>query len=214
MRLQRSARILGAAIVALTLGCAPAGAATAQWTVPGLDMSSQAAVALNGAELPEVTGGVDLDSYMGTWQQVAAIPQPYTLQCVKNTTAQYQRLNDTTVSVKNACEDFFGKRSVVEGKARVKGPASLRVAFGNVPFQSAEGPVNYRVTYFNADKTIAVVGDPGRKSGFVLSRTASLNAAQWSQVRDAIAQRGWNPCFFLTTPTQGGRPDVKPLCTL
>lgn len=170
--------------------------------------------ALPGDELPEIDEAVDLERYAGTWYQVAALPQPYTLQCAYDTTADYGVIDDTTISVNNSCGTVFGGRSSIEGTATVRSHASLRVNFPGVPFQDPEGATNYRVTYLAEDYSLAIVGDPSRFSGFVLSRTPELSAETWSQVRSIIESRGWNSCTFLTVPAAGGRGDVTPLCTL
>ncbi|MDO5511733.1 lipocalin family protein [Corynebacterium sp.] len=167
---------------------------------------------LPGGELSEIDGAVDLERYAGKWYQVAALPQPYTLQCTNNTTAEYGVIDDSTISVRNSCGTPFGP-SVIEGTASVRSDASLRVNFPGVPFQDENGAVNYRVTHLEEDYSLAVVGDPNRLSGFVLSRTPNLSPQQWSQVRGIVDSRGWNSCTFLTVPMAGGRGDVAPLCT-
>lgn len=164
-------------------------------------------------ELPEIDEPVDLERYAGRWYQVAALPQPYSLQCAHDTTAEYEVLNDSTISVRNSCGTLVGPDSVIEGTATIRSDASLRVNFPDVPFQDPNGPVNYRVTYLADDYSLAIVGDPNRNSGFVLSRTPDLSPAQWSQVRNTVEARGWWSCAFLTVPMAGGRGDVVPLCT-
>lgn len=165
------------------------------------------------SELPEVTTPVDLERYAGTWYQVAAVPQPYTLQCVRDTTAEYGIIDATTVSVRNTCGTPLGQKSSIEGTATPLSDASLRVTFPGVPFQDPNGPANYRVTYLADDYSLAIVGDPNRLSGFVLSRTPGLTPEQWGQVRGVVESRGWWSCAFLTVPTAGGREDIAPLCT-
>lgn len=163
--------------------------------------------------LPEIDHKVDLERYAGTWYQVAALPQPYTLQCAHDTTAEYEVIDEQTISVRNSCGTLVGPDSVIEGTATVRSDASLRVNFPGVPFQDPNGPANYRVTYLDEDYNLAVVGDPDRLSGFVLSRTPNLTPQQWSQVRQIVESRGWWSCAFLTVPMAGGRGDVAPLCT-
>ena len=171
---------------------------------------------VGGAELEQVES-VDLDRYAGEWFQVAAVPQPYTLQCTNDTRAEYAITAPGTVSVRNSCGSAFNSDSVIEGEATVRDTAtnaSLRVNFPMVPFQDENGPVNYRITYLAPDYSLAVVGDPTRSSGFVLSREPALDAQQWATVRDVVADRGWWSCAFLTVPMSGGRGDVTPLCLL
>ena len=171
---------------------------------------------IGGPELSQVDS-VDLERYKGEWFQVAAIPQPYTLQCTNDTKAEYEITEPGTVSVRNTCGSAISSDSVIEGEAKVRDAAtnaSLRVNFPGVPFQDENGPVNYRITYLKSDYSLAIVGDPTRSSGFVLSRQPSLSAETWAEVRDVIEDRGWWSCAFLTVPMVGGKGDAAPLCLL
>lgn len=171
---------------------------------------------IGGPELTQVPH-VDPARYAGDWFQVAAVPQPFTLQCARDTTAHYEVTAPTTLSVRNAWTTAGGAPSGIEGSAEVVDAAtnaSLRVTFPGVPFQSPDAPPNYRISYLADDYSLAVVGDPARTSGFVLSRTPSLTAEQWATVRSTVQDRGWWDCAFLTTPQVGGRADTSPLCTI
>ncbi|NLZ56863.1 MAG: lipocalin family protein [Corynebacterium sp.] len=163
--------------------------------------------------LQEIDQKVDLERYAGKWYQVAAIPQPYSLQCSHDTTADYGVIDDSTISVTNSCGTPFGP-SVINGKASVRSDASLKVTFGGVPFQTEGGEPNYRVTYLEEDYSLAVIGSPNRMSGFVLSRTPDLSTADWSKVRNITEDRGWWSCAFVTVPAAGGKSGAAPLCTL
>lgn len=169
---------------------------------------------IGGEPLSEV-GNVDPQRYAGKWYQVAAIPQPFNLQCTANTTADYAVVDPGVLSVHNSCDTPFGARSEIFGQAVVKNPdtnASLRVGFDGVPGQDPAGPPNYRVTYLADDYSLAIVGSPERTSGFVLSRTPNLDDARWSEVRAVINDRGWTDCAFLTSPQNGGLSAMTPLC--
>lgn len=159
---------------------------------------------------------LDLERYTGTWYQLAAVPQIFSLQCAYDTTANYTAIDDATVAVKNRCRTWWGKSSGVDGKAVVldaEQPAALRVSFDNIPFgQSAEGPANYIVTYIAPDYSWALVGSPNRSSGFVLSRKPRVSASRWHEIKSVIAERGYWDCAFLTSPTRRGYRWVTPLC--
>lgn len=224
---RHAGRALVAAIVAapLTVGLAAAPVAHGQDLTDGGRLgggSSQllpegvALGSLGGPELTQVDS-VDPARYAGKWYQVAAIPQPYTLQCTHDTTAEYALTSPTTISVRNSCGSAISADSVIDGEATIRDTAtnaSLRVNFPGVPFQNPDGPVNYRITYLAEDYSLAVVGDPTRSSGFVLSRTPALTAEQWATVHRVVEQRGWWPCAFLTVPQAGGRGDATPVCLL
>lgn len=96
---------------------------------------------LGGPELTQVDS-VDLERYQGEWYQVAAIPQPYTLQCTNDTKAEYAITAPGTVSVRNTCGSAISSDSAIEGEAKVRDTdtgASLRVNFPMVPFQDEVG---------------------------------------------------------------------------
>lgn len=195
-----------AAAGVLAAGILTTGAATAAAS-PGSIMP---------APLPSIAS-LDVQRYAGTWQQVAAVPQPFNLECARDTSATYAVVAPGTISVRNECTTWSGERSGITGQASVTDPstnASLQVRFSSVPFSPPEGVPNYVVTYIDEDYETAIVGDPARTSGFVLSRSGTLTGEQWQKVQDVIVDRGWNPCFFLTSPVTGGLGTIQPLCTL
>lgn len=159
---------------------------------------------------------LDLERYAGTWFQLAAVPQIFSLQCAYDTTANYTPIDGLTVGVKNRCRTWWGNSSGVDGKARVldpESPAALRVSFDNTLFGSPqEGPANYIVTYIAPDYSWALVGSPNRSSGFVLSRSPRASASRWHEIKSVIAERGYWDCAFLTSPTRKGCRRVTPLC--
>lgn len=196
---------------ALSLACllglaGPAGAAT-----PAAGPTPAAAAA--GPLTPVPT---ELDRYVGQWNQVAAVPAFFDVLCLRDTRATYTANPDGTVGVANTCRGPFGLPVPIQGKARVTDPVTtgaLQVSFLNLfGTQLYLGGTNYVVAAHDADYTWALVGDPGRRSGFLLSRTPALSTAQWQVAFDAVVAAGYDPCRFLTTPTTGGLATKAPLC--
>ncbi len=188
----RSIITLGVAAAALILGAAPAQAAPLT-PVPQLDVAR----------------------YLGLWHQLAAIPAPYNIDCVRDTTATYSLLDERDIRVDNSCTTADGHRRGIVGNARVNGPAALHVSFPGVPFQeSPDGPSNYLVAYLADDYSWALVGDPTRVSGFVLSRSPVVDAAGWRNIRAVAEQLGYNSCLLLTSPNTGGSDEIRPVCTV
>lgn len=206
------------ACAALLFPLLPAAAGAQDLTNGGRTSSISADLLPAGSSLgPELSqvDYVDPARYVGQWYQVAAVPQPYTLQCTNDTTAEYTLLDATTLQVTNSCGSPLSSDSVIEGTATIRDEetnASLRVNFPGIPFQDENGAVNYRVTYLAEDYSLAIIGDPQRRSGFVLSRTPDLSPEQWDLVENTVSERGYWSCTFLTTPMQGGRADTTPLC--
>ncbi|WP_416382096.1 lipocalin family protein [Nocardia higoensis] len=161
---------------------------------------------------------LDVQRYLGDWNQVAAVPQPYNLACARDTAANYQLIDASNIRVENSCTTWTGGQNRIVGNARVVDPVSnaqLHVSFPGVPFQdSLDGPPNYIVAHLAEDYSWALVGDPVRFSGFVLSRSTAVDAARWQEIKRVVAERGYNPCFLLTSPTPGGATDIRPLCMM
>lgn len=181
-----------------------------------LAVSGPAHAAANAGQLKPVEKKVDLERYMGTWKQIAVIPQIFQAQCVADTTATYSLRSDGSVNVVNTCTTGIGTKSTAKGFATVQNPdnnAELQVRF---PFvEGISGPpkgTNYVITYLNDDYSLAIVGDFKRKQGYVLSRKAHLSNAEWKQVKKTVTNRGYDSCKFLISPTKGGKWFPAPLC--
>ncbi|WP_245717956.1 lipocalin family protein [Nocardia miyunensis] len=161
---------------------------------------------------------LDLGRYLGTWYQLAAVPQYFNLVCARDTRATYALDPRGDVSVHNSCTTWTGAPNRIEGTAAVTDPvtdAQLHVSFPGVPTQDRrDGPPNYIVTALGPDYDWALVTDPARISGFVLSRTPALDPARWAAIRAAVAAAGENSCTYLTSPTTGGLDTFAPLCSV
>ncbi|MBY6349552.1 lipocalin family protein [Rhodococcoides corynebacterioides] len=161
---------------------------------------------------------LDIERYTGDWWQLAAVPQPFNLNCAKDTKANYQLLDPANVRVQNTCTRWDGGRNEILGNARVNDPvtqAQLHVSFPGVPTQdNPDGPTNYIVTYIADDYSWALVGDPFRTSGFVLSRSPQVSTEKWQEIRRVVESRGYNACLVLTSPTTEGSNEIRPLCTV
>ncbi|RMI27771.1 lipocalin family protein [Nocardia stercoris] len=197
--------IRGATVTAATLATLTAASAVV------------CAVPLLGAP-PQPVPALDLGRYLGTWNQLAAVPQFFSLSCARDTQARYDLDPAGNVTVDNTCTTWAGTPNHISGTATVTDPvtdAQLHVSFPGVPTQDQlEGPTNYIVTALDSDYSWAVVTDPARLSGFVLSRAAELSATQWDRIRSAITAAGMDPCVYLTSPTTGGIETIEPVCGL
>ncbi|WP_029290132.1 lipocalin family protein [Cellulomonas sp. HZM] len=205
----RTTRAVTAAALAVCALVVPATASTAATpaTAPSASTQGGGVVGVSGLDVPR---------YLGTWYQVAAVPALYELQCARDVTATYTLTSATTLGVRNVCRTWFGGTSSVTGEGKVlNAPDSseLNVAFLKVGGRYVHlGGADYVVVGVGSAYDWAVVGDPTRLSGFVLSRTPSLGADQLAQVRAAIAGAGYDACDFSLTPQTSGQKSRGPLC--
>ncbi len=157
---------------------------------------------------------VEVDRYLGTWKQLAAIPQWFDVGCLRDTTATYSLNPDGTVRVANKCGGPLGTTISITGRARIADPVSnaqLQVTFLNIG-----GPIytgtNYVIIGLADDYSWAVVTDPDRTSAFVLSRTATQPDAVLAKIRGILTDNGINTCRLRVTKQAGGATTSSPFC--
>jgi apolipoprotein D and lipocalin family protein len=141
--------------------------------------------------LPTVPS-VDLQRYLGTWHQIALIPNRFQSMCVAETQAEYA-LDEDVIRVTNRCrkengeiESANGVAKVVEGSSNTK----LRVSFFR-PFYG-----DYWVLALDPDYRWVLVGEPSRRYGWVLARTPTLDKAVLDKLLDRAAELGYERSAF------------------
>ncbi len=140
---------------------------------------------------------VDLDRYLGTWFEIARYDAPFQEGCTA-TTATYSMRDDGLIRVENRCrvDRPDGPPREAEGKARVVDEntgAKLEVTFF-WPFWA-----DYWVIGLDPDYRWAVVGEPGRKYLWILSRTPALPEDTMDEILRLVADRGYDPEPLLFT---------------
>ncbi len=171
----------------------------ARWAIPLLLASSLMTLGLPaGAAQPALptVESVDLGRYAGTWYEIALLPNRFQKQCVADTQARY-RLDGERVEVINRCrtakdeiDDVKGHAKVVAGSANAK----LRVTFF-WPFYG-----DYWVLDLDPDYRQVLIGEPGRKFAWVLSREPSMSEEQLQRLLDKAASLGFDKAAFQRTP--------------
>ena len=124
----------------------------------------------------EVVEPVDLQRYLGKWYEIASYPAWFQKGCT-GSTAEYTMTPDGRIQVINRCrkKGLDGPLKESKGKAEVVDTvtnAKLKVWF----FWPFKG--NYWIIELDDDYQWAVVGEPGRKYLWILSRTPVMDEAQ------------------------------------
>lgn len=160
-----------------------------------------APLALAAQELTTVAR-VDLHRYAGLWYEVAKIPNSFQGKCVANTTAEYTLLPNGLIQVVNRCQKPNGKGNSVKGVAKVidaQTHAKLQVSF--VRFLGKNWFFgDYWIIGLDEDYRWAIVGTPGRKYGWILARTQTLDAETRAKIDDILRQQGYDPAQFVDSP--------------
>jgi apolipoprotein D and lipocalin family protein len=154
-------------------------------------MAAGAAVKARAQEKPlEVVPSVDVQRYLGTWYEIATIPQRFQKGCV-GVTAHYSMRDDGDIDVVNVCrkDKLDGRVRSVRGKAWVADKstnAKLKVRF----FWPFSG--DYWIIELDKDYQWAVVGHPGRSYLWILCRTPQMDPAVYDELLKRIAAKGYD----------------------
>ena len=147
---------------------------------------------------------IDVAAYMGTWYQVAWIPNRFQKQCVSDTVATYRDLGDGRVEVLNRCMQADGRTDSVlgiarppAGVARIEGgqllPARLEVSFLPAWLRwTGIGWGAYWVVDLAPDGRYAIVSEASREYLWVLARRPALTSADDAAVTAKLRALGFD----------------------
>ena len=163
-----------------------------------------AAAVLAGAEKGplEVVPHVDLQRYLGTWYEIATIPQGFQKGCV-GVTAEYTLRPDGDITVVNTCRQgtLDGKVRKAKAKAWVvdkKTNAKLKVRF----FWPFTG--DYWIIGLDAEYQWAIVGHPGRSYLWILGRAPQMDEGLYDELLRLVAEKGYDLGRIKKTLQPGG----------
>lgn len=157
---------------------------------------------------------VDLPKYLGTWYEVASIPQSFQSQCVQNTTAEYS-LDGEYIKVLNSCQTEDGSISSAEGRAKVvdtQTNAKLKVTFVKIIDWVFAFGGNYWILDLGPDYSYSLVGDPSAKYAWILSRSPQVSLSVLRSAEKTYRAQGYDTCQILTSVQETGNSSRVPLC--
>lgn len=141
---------------------------------------------------------VDIERYQGKWYEIARLPNSFQEDCFC-TTAEYKIIDESTLSVVNACsedsingelDEATGKAFVVEGSNNAK----LKVQF----FWPFKGDY-WIIELDEQDYQYAVVGTPSRKYLWILSRTPHISDSLYNDLKSRISKKGFDTTKLIVS---------------
>ncbi len=155
-----------------------------------------------------VVPSVDPERYAGKWYEIARLPNRFQKKCAGDVTADYAVREDGGFDVLNRCRKPDGAVTSAKGQARVaskRGPNSkLEVRFAPgylsfLPFVWGD----YQVIDLAPDYSYALVGEPGRKYLWVLSRTPRMDDETYGRAVARGAAEGFDVSKLMKTEQSG-----------
>jgi apolipoprotein D and lipocalin family protein len=158
------------------------------------------------SELPplDVVEHVDLSRYVGTWYEIARLPNNFQKKCLSNVQATYTLLEDGDIEVVNRCRGVDGTVSEAKGRAKLAntdGPnTKLKVRFAPaflsfLPFVWG----NYWIILLAPDYSYAVIGEPGREYLWILARAPSIEKETLDSILAQLKNTGYDLSRLLYT---------------
>lgn len=150
---------------------------------------------MNRNDEPQTVPSVDLHRYLGTWYEIARLPQRHEPADFTDITATYSLNENGSVRVDNRAldgegepEQSIGEAVVVEGS----GNAKLEVSFLPdglewIPFTRGD----YWILRVDDDYQTALVGTPDRKYLWLLARTTHPEVTKQQSFLDTAVQQGF-----------------------
>lgn len=131
---------------------------------------------------------LDANRYMGTWYEIARLPNSFE-DGLHNITATYNLRDDGKITVLNKGINADGTASQAEGIAYmpdINEPAKLRVSFFR-PFYG-----KYWIIDLDTFYQYAVVGHPNRKYLWILGRTPQMDKAVYEKLIQQADKLGFD----------------------
>jgi len=141
---------------------------------------------------------VNLSRYIGTWYEIAAIPNYFQKDCFCTTVNYSLPKNANYMKIYNFCRKGSnkGKISDVNGKGFVvkgSGNAKLRVQFF-WPFRG-----DYWIIYLNKEYKYAMVGEPSRERLWIISRKPKMSLKIYNRLKRVAQDYGYDTSKLKVT---------------
>ena len=152
----------------------------------------------------DVVPSIDLARYIGTWYEIARLPNSFQKKCVSDVTANYTLRDDSQIKVVNRCRCEDGTFTEAEGRARKAskdGPnTKLEVRFAPaflsfLPFVWGK----YWIIDIADDYSYAVVGEPNREYLWILGRSPKMDEQQLNEIIERIKTKEFDVLKLIRT---------------
>ncbi|MBS7815003.1 lipocalin family protein [Wohlfahrtiimonas chitiniclastica] len=136
----------------------------------------------------------DVDRYLGTWYEIARLPNRFQKACVKGNQAHYEKIAQN-IGVTNRCQMDNGEWKTAEAMAYPQNAigSELKVSFLPkylrwIPFTKGD----YWVMRIDEDYQVALVGEPSREFLWILARTPIIDPVVIEDYLKTATEQGYD----------------------
>ena len=143
---------------------------------------------------PKTVPKVDLNRYMGTWYEVAKIPNTFQKSCIKDITANYSLLANNQVKGVNSCRKANGQLFQMGVQGRIKDGTNAKLAFKITSSWLRFIPMletDYWIVDLADDYSHATVSTSDGKYLWILARQPKLAEPVYQQILQRAAKLGF-----------------------
>jgi apolipoprotein D and lipocalin family protein len=162
--------------------------------------------------------GFDLNRYLGTWYEIAAIPGFLQSRCARDTQTEYTAAENGAIAVTSRCMRSDGTSELNEARTRALEPSLPSVLkITAVHFLGIWWyPLGREsiIIAFDPEYRWLATAHPSLRYGRILSREPSLSDEALKRIAATLAEEGFNLCTFVSTPQTGGRDRPAKLCDI
>ena len=160
--------------------------------------------------------GFDLNRYLGTWYEIAAIPAFLQSRCARDTNTEYTVGENGAIAVKSRCLRADGTPVINEARARPLEPSLPSVLkITSVRFLGIWWyPLGREsiIIAFDPEYRWLASAHPSLRYGRILSRDPSLSDEALKRIAATLLEERFDLCTFVLTPQTGGRDRPAKLC--
>ena len=162
--------------------------------------------------------GFDLNRYLGTWYEIAAIPGFLQSRCARDTRTEYTAAENGAIANRTHCLRADGTPELNESRTRPLEPSLpsvLKITSVNFlgiwwyPFGRES-----IIIAFDPEYRWLAAAHPSLRYGRILSREPSLSDEALKRIAATLVEEGFDLCKFVSTPQTGGRDSPVKLCEI
>jgi len=155
-----------------------------------LSIGSQAAL-----EALTTVPNVELNRYMGTWHEIARLPNKHQKNCVKTQAEYSYDPKDGLVNIIKKCSLADGSEKQGHGIGRVADSTNAKLKVNFVPIWLRWLGIawrNYWIIELDENYQSAVISEPKREHLWIISRTPNMEKSVYDGIISRLKQKGFD----------------------